>query len=129
MDRIDMQIDVPAVQVSDLDAPPGESSAAVAARVAQARHIQQERYAALEKNLPVSINAHVEGKILEEIATMDTEAKTLLDQTMHSAKLSARGYYRVLRVARTIADLSGAPDKLSKAHIAEALSYRRILLN
>lgn len=131
MDRIDIQVDVPPVQVSDLDAPKGESSADVASRVLRARNIQNERFEAL--GAPMRLNAHTNTKILEEIAPMDEEAKTLLNRSMEAAKLSARGYYRILRVARTIADLTGnggnVPKTLNKLHIAEALGYRRTNLN
>lgn len=125
MDRIDLQVDVPAVQVSDLNAAPGESSASVAARVQAARDIQMQRLQSLGLAPQSPLNAHTDTKTLEHIAPMDHDARALLNTVMESAKLSARGYFRVLRVARTIADLSGGPETLSKPHIAEALSYRR----
>ncbi len=128
MDRIDMQVDVPAVKVGDLGAATGESSAVVGARVAKARRIQEERYAQFDTK-GFTVNAYANGKILEEIAPLQDEAKNLLNKTMESAKLSARAYFRVLRVARTIADLSGAPESIGKTHIAEALSYRRVSIN
>ena len=124
MDRIDVQVDVPAVSVSDLNAPSGESSAAVAARVVAAHDIQRARYEAL--GLDSTLNAHADSATLEKVAVLSPEAKALLDKAMETAKLSARGYYRILRVARTIADLSGEKSEiLQKIHIAEALSYRR----
>ncbi len=129
MDRIDIQVDVPPVLVSDLDAPRGELSADVAARVLAARNAQQERFTALGAPENMTLNAHADSKILEEIAVMDADAKALLNKSMESAKLSARGYYRILRVARTIADLNNAPKTLNKMHIAEALGYRRVLAN
>lgn len=129
MDRIDLQVDVPPVQISDLDAPKGEISRIVAQRVLNARAIQQTRFQSLGVSDAIAINAHTDTKILEEIAVMDGDAKVLLNKSMEAAKLSARGYYRILRVARTIADLSGAPEKLNKLHVAEALSYRRVILN
>jgi magnesium chelatase family protein len=126
LDRIDIQVDVPAVKVEELNATGrAESSAQVAARVMAAREIQTGRFA----NLPFSVNSHTDTKTLEEIAPMSAEAKALLNRTMELAKLSARGYYRVLRVARTIADLAGGADIIAKPHIAEALSYRRTALN
>ncbi|MCB1562537.1 MAG: YifB family Mg chelatase-like AAA ATPase [Alphaproteobacteria bacterium] len=133
LDRIDIQVDVPAVRASDLSGPPGESSAAVAERIARVRQIQAERFARYE-GCTIRVNAHANGKILEEIAMPDEEAKILLNKTMENAKLSARGYFRLLRLARTIADLEGAArdsiaDRIGKAHIAEALSYRRIALD
>ena len=130
LDRIDMQVDVPAVSVQDINnIKTGESSATVAARVNTARVIQLERFAALDEHSGIRMNAHSDTKTLEAIAPLEPEAQALLNKTMESAKLSARGYYRVLRVARTIADLAGAPEKISKIHIAEALSYRRGSLN
>jgi len=126
MDRIDLQVNVPAVRVSDLSAPKGETSAAVASRVAKARAMQKQRYDAMERQGDTSINAHATSAMLEDIAVMEEDASALLNKSMEAAKLSARGYYRVLRVARTIADLDGAPQELAKKHIAEALSYRRI---
>jgi len=119
LDRIDLQVDVPRVEIADLNAPAGETSAVVAARIAQARDIQAARYDG------DGVNAIADGTKLEEIAAMDSEAKALLDRAMEGARMSARSYYRVLRVARTIADLSGNPAGLNKTHIAEALSYKR----
>lgn len=127
MDRIDMQVDVPPVKISDLDAPAsGEKSAVVAARVARARAVQQERYAKLGS--PVQVNAHADGDILEQATGMKDDARALLNKSMESARLSARAYFRILRVARTIADLDNAAPLLTKTHIAEALSYRRVSL-
>ena len=120
MDRIDLQVDVPRVEIADLHAPAGESSQVVAARIAQAREIQAQRY---DGN---GINAQADGQALDSIAQMDGEAKTILDNAMNKARMSARSYYRILRVARTIADLSGHDGVLHKTHIAEALSYKRV---
>ena len=128
LDRIDIQVDVPAVQVSDLNAPQGENSAAVAARVAYVRELQQQRFMALD-SADVALNAHASGALLEQIAPLSEEAKSLLNKAMEAAKMSARGYYRTLRVARTIADMSGHDGEINKTHIAEALSYRRIALH
>jgi len=134
LDRIDLQVDVPAVQVADLKAPAGgESSADVAARVAHARATQQQRFEALDAP-NIRVNARADGQLLEKVAVLSEEANALLNKSMEKTKLSARGYYRVLRVARTIADLAGAqsgqiPEKIDKTHIAEALSYRRATLN
>ena len=125
LDRIDMQVDVPAVSVSDLNAQNGENSAAVAARVAAARTLQEKRMNALHPGKTATINAHADGELLETLAPLEPEAKSLLDKTMESARLSARGYFRLLRVARTIADLAGNGGKIGKIHMAEALSYRR----
>lgn len=132
MDRIDVRVDVPAVRVSDLNAPSGESSAQVSARVYAARNIQNQRNSQFGSNGFPVLNAHADSKMLEQIASLDGEARELLNKVMEQAKLSARGYYRILRVARTVADLSAvaqgqnAPGKLNKTHIAEAIGYRRI---
>lgn len=128
MDRIDLICDVPAVKMEDINAvAPAETSAAVAARVLKARQIQEERYRALGSDR--YLNAQADGKILEAAAPLENDARNLLNQAMDKARLSARGYYRILRVARTIADMNGAPEALSKSHIAEALSYRRQILS
>ncbi len=133
LDRMDLIVDVPAVSLSDLSAPAGESSDKVAARIAQARQIQEARYAALNKDsterASPQINARIEGAELETIAPLNDDARALLNSAMERAKFSARGYYRLLRVARTIADLDNASDIIDKIHIAEALSYRRITLS
>jgi len=127
LDRIDIQVDVLPVAISDLSqpAPEAENSATVAARIARARDIQHERYAAHADQNPALINTYVSGELLEEISPLQDDARTMLHQAAEQLKLSARGYHRVLRVARTIADLDGAPGELGKRHVAEALSYRR----
>ncbi len=121
-DRIDLHVDVPAVSAADLSLPPpAEGSAEVGARVAQARAIQNARY----KDHGVRTNAEADGELLDQVATPEPDGLKLLTQAVERFKLSARGYHRVLRVARTLADLEGsAPVK--RVHIAEALSYRRI---
>jgi len=123
LDRIDLTIDVPAVTAADLILPaPAEGSAEVAARVAQARMIQADRFAAL--NLPnIRTNAQASGPLLEEIAKPESAGMALIRDAAETMRLSARGYHRVLRVARTIADLDGVA-KIGRIHIAEALSYR-----
>lgn len=134
MDRIDMQVSVQAVSVNDLSNDTrGETSAAVAKRVARARAIQTQRFTDLGLENVMSVNAQADTKTLDDIAQMEESAKALLHKAIDSAKLSARGYYRILRVARTIADMNAislqdAPKKLKNAHIAEALSYRRLRL-
>ncbi len=121
LDRIDLHIDVNAVTAADLVLPPpAEGSEQVAARVAAARAIQTVRYA----DHPVRTNAEVDGDLLEAVATPDEPGRQLLAQAATSMRMSARGYTRVLRVARTIADLSGS-DGVGRVHVAEALSYRR----
>jgi magnesium chelatase family protein len=125
MDRIDLRIEVPAVTAADLILPPpAEGSAEVAARVAAARDIQLRRYAAA--GLPhVRTNAEAPASLLETIAQPDAAGTKLLREASETMRLSARGYHRVLRVARTLADLDGA-EKIGKLHLAEALSYRAL---
>ena len=125
LDRIDLHIEVPAVTAADLILPaPAEGSREVAARVARAREIQAERYAAI--GLPqVRTNATANGSVLEDVARPDTAGLALLRDAADAMRLSARGYHRVLRVARTLADLDGV-DKVGRVHLAEALSYRAL---
>jgi magnesium chelatase family protein len=120
MDRIDLRVEVPPVAYTDLDLPPsGDSSATVAARVATARKRQTDRFS----DSPSRTNADAEGQALEDIATPDAEGRDLLTRVADRFKLSARGYHRVLRVARTIADLDDSPT-VRRPHVAEAVSYR-----
>jgi magnesium chelatase family protein len=121
MDRFDLRVDVPPVSFTDLDLPQsGESSAQVAERVGNAQHTQQQRYAAQDG---MRNNAEASGKVLEEVARPDAEGLDLLRRAAERFGLSARGYHRVMRVARTIADLDGAQE-VRRPHIAEAVSFR-----
>ena len=121
MDRFDLRIEVPPVAFADLDLPTsGDTSAEVAARVVQARQIQAERYKDIAG---LRQNADVEGTHLEQVAAPDASGKELLSRMAEKTGLSARGYHRVLRVARTIADLDGQ-DGVQRSHVAEALSFR-----
>jgi magnesium chelatase family protein len=125
MDRIDLHIEVPAVSAADLLLPPpAEGSREVAARVAHARAVQADRYAAI--GLPhIRTNAAANGPLLEDVARPDASGAALLRDAADAMRLSARGYHRVLRVARTLADLDGA-EKVGRVHLAEALSYRAL---
>ncbi len=126
-DRIDLHVEVPAVAAADLSLPPpAEGSDAVAARVAAARARQVARFEGLAAEPAPRCNAESDGNLLEEIAAPDAEGRALLTQAAEKMKLSARGYHRVLRVARTLADLDASAG-VRRPHIAEALSYRRVV--
>jgi magnesium chelatase family protein len=124
LDRIDLHIEVGAVTAADLILPPpAEGSREVAARVARARDSQSARYAAL--GLGVRTNAEVNATVLEAVAKPDSGGLALLRDAAEAMRLSARGYHRVLRVARTLADLDGE-ELVRRVHFAEALAYRAL---
>lgn len=128
LDRIDMQIEVPAVSPWDLaDIKSGEPSAAIRDRVLKARAVQAARFKVLGTP-QLSTNSQLKGELLEQAAALDDDASQLLINYSAQNRLSARAYHRILRLARTIADLQSS-EKVLKLHIAEALSYRRPRLN
>jgi magnesium chelatase family protein len=116
LDRIDLQIEVPAVTAADLALPPpAEGTAEAAARVAGARTVQEVRG---------GLNARLEGEVLTEAAALDEPGRALLTRAAEAGHLTARGWTRTLRLARTIADLDGS-GPVRRLHVAEALIYRR----
>ena len=121
MDRFDLRVEVPPVAYTDLDLPAtGETSATIAARVGAARAVQTRRF---EGHPGMRVNADAEGAKLEEIAALDSDSRSLLTRVAERFGLTARGYHRVLRVARTIADLDSS-TAVRSPHVAEAVSYR-----
>ncbi|MEX1205333.1 MAG: YifB family Mg chelatase-like AAA ATPase [Dongiaceae bacterium] len=126
-DRIDLHVEVAAVSAADLGLPPpAEGSAEIARRVAAARERQRARYESVAGDgRPIRTNAEADGKLLDEVAAPDAEGRRLLAAATERFRLTARGYHRVLKVARTLADLEASPD-VRRLHVAEALSYRRI---
>jgi magnesium chelatase family protein len=125
LDRIDLTVDVPPVTAADLALPPpAEGTAEVAARVGAARDLQSARAAKHGDGVP-AINARAEGRWLETIAALDAPGSALLSRAAEAGRLTARGWTRTLRLARTIADLEGSAQ-VRRVHVAEALIYRRI---
>ncbi len=123
LDRFDLRITLPRVSALDLAAAaPAEGSAEIARRVAAARDIQQRRYAALGLQ-GVRTNAQAPASVLQEVARPDAEGQKLLSEAAEALHLSARGYHRILRTARTLADLAGEAQ-VGRVHLAEALAYR-----
>ena len=121
LDRIDLHVEVQGVSAADLTLPPpAEGSAQVADRVARARQVQADRF----NGHGPRTNAEADGELLDQVATPDEPGRKLLADAAAAMRLSARGFHRVLRVSRTIADLAGA-EQVGRIHVAEALSYRR----
>ncbi|MBF0550550.1 MAG: YifB family Mg chelatase-like AAA ATPase [Deltaproteobacteria bacterium] len=124
MDRIDLHVDVPAVPFKDLTAPVAgtETSQAIRARVERARAVQQDR---LSKHRQVTCNARMTSKMVQACCAIDEKSSKLLERAVDKLGLSARAYTRVLKISRTIADLSGT-GSIASEHILEALQYRTL---
>lgn len=123
LDRIDIQVEVESVPFEDISkAPKGEPSSAIRERVLKARQIQHERY----KNIKgIHCNAQMTTALLQQHVQLDDQALTMLRAAMKKLNLSARAYDRILKVSRTIADLSGS-ENVASQHIAEAIGYRNL---
>jgi magnesium chelatase family protein len=122
LDRIDIHIDVPAVKYKELRSEAGaESSADIRGRVEQARQAQQKRFAGSK----IYANAQMAPRLIRKHCQLDAACEQLLENAMMRMGLSARAHDRILKVARTIADLEGVPDIATK-HIAEAIQYRSL---
>lgn len=123
MDRIDLHIEVPVVPFADLSKmAPGEPSAAIRERVIKARQIQEERF---KNHKGVYCNAQMSERMIHQYAEPDEASLNMLRMAMEKLSLSARAYSRILKVARTIADLEGT-EKVQSQHIAEAIGYRSL---
>ena len=129
IDRIDIQCEVQTVPFAKLSKmKPGESSATIRERVIAARNIQEKRFSVLPKQVglgKVHCNAQMTEKMLHDFAEPDAESLDMLRMAMERLKLSARAYTRILKVARTIADLEGS-ENIQAPHIAEAIGYRNL---
>lgn len=122
LDRIDIHIEVQKVEFEQLsDKRKGESSEVIRDRVLKAREIQTERY----KELEINYNAQIGPKEIERYCELDETSQNLIKMAMEKLNLSARAYDRILKVARTIADLD-AEDNISSIHISEAIQYRSL---
>ena len=122
MDRIDIHIEVPAIKFGEIaSVTPGEPSSNIRERVTRARSIQLERF----KNDGIYANAHMKPRHLRKYCAIDDTCTTLMEAAMNRLGLSARAYNRVLKVARTIADIDGS-GPISSEHISEAIQYRSL---
>ncbi len=123
LDRIDIHVSLPAVKVEELSkGEKGEPSASIRVRVEKAHSIQKERF----KNLPISFNSHMGNREIRSFCVMTLEAEGILNRAVSTFRLSARGYNRIVKIAKTIADLEGE-DNIKPHHVAEAVSFREIV--
>jgi len=123
LDRIDLHVEVPAVKFRDMSAErTGETSAQIRARVVAARQRQHERFRGRKH---VTCNARMGARELKQFCAIDEATKNLLNQAMSDMNFSTRAYDRILKVARTIADLAGV-DAINSDHISEAVQYRTL---
>jgi magnesium chelatase family protein len=123
LDRIDIHIEVPSVRFSDLEGrKPGESSSSIRDRVNLARAIQKERFS----GAGISCNAHMSGRQIKQFCSLCPESKKLMEMAVDQLGLSARGFTRIIKAARTIADLEGC-DQIRHHHISEAIHYRSLM--
>jgi len=123
LDRIDLHIEVPVVKFREMSsAQPGESSSLIRERVVRARQLQQQRFAAKSR---ASCNARMSARDLKSWCNLDEATMELIKFAMSDLNLSARAYDRIIKVARTIADLAGA-DHIGPEHISEAIQFRSL---
>jgi magnesium chelatase family protein len=129
LDRMDIIIEVPQIDIFAEISPAKENSKIVALRIKKARLIQENRYEKEEQmnDLAQKLNSSANGKILEKYTEIDVESRNILKQSIERMGISIRGYNRILRVSRTIADLDGSQN-IEKIHLIEAISYRRGLV-
>jgi magnesium chelatase family protein len=132
LDRIDIHIEVPRVDYQKLTSDRlGESSAEIRQRVEKARQVQRERFAELNaeggKGNSIACNADMRIAEVRKFCKLDETSESLMRSAMSQLNLSARAYHRILKLARTIADLGGS-DTIQQAHLAEALQYRPKLM-
>jgi len=123
LDRIDIHVEVTPVAFNELaNAKDGECSRAIRERVMKARLVQHQRYEQMEQ---INCNAQISSRMLRSVCALDEDCKTLIKNAMDKLSLSARAYDRILKVARTIADLEGS-DGIQTQHLAEAIQYRSL---
>jgi magnesium chelatase family protein len=122
LDRIDIHVEVPAIKFNEISSDtPGEASSVIRERVTRARAIQQERF----NGDGIHANAQMKPRHLRKYCKIDADCQNLMEAAMNRLGLSARAYNRVLKVARTIADIEGS-EKISSEHVSEAIQYRSL---